>query len=114
MSSSWSVTAIIARRSWLGWLGRSCGRPSSRCFEAQVRGADADDVAVVEHVLAVDPPAVDLRAVRAAEVDEHEAAADRTHLGVPAADVGVVHRDGAVRQTADRGDLAAQGDSLAR
>ena len=57
--------------------------------------------------------AVDHRAVRRSEVDDDVVLAVRADLGVAPADVLVVQRDGAFRQTPDRDRRVAERDALA-
>ena len=61
-----------------------------------------------------DTDAVDLGAVGGAEVDDDETTAERADLGVTAADVGVVERDGAIGKPADGDDLTGEAELLTR
>ena len=78
-----------------------------------MRAADADDVAVDQDPLALNARAIDLGAVGAPEVDQHEGRACRPHFRVSAADVGIVDRDGAAGKATHGDDFLAECDALA-
>src|ERR687897_1204456 len=73
--------------------------------EHELGGAEGDRVAVLQ-LRALDPLAVQLRAVRRAEIDEPPARALPPELGVPARDVRVLDLDVAVLGAAEH-DLAS-------
>ena len=63
--------------------------------------AHAHDVAVGERLLALDPKAIHLCAVGAAEVGHHVATGGGAHFGVTTTHVAVGERNGALVEAAD-------------
>src|SRR5215218_4403812 len=72
---------------------------SMRCWllqlERRARGAELDHVAGLERLrpVGIHAPAVDLDAVRGAEIAHDPRSARRPHLRMPARDVGVLEHD---------------------
>ena len=83
-------------------------------LEADVRAAEADDVAVAQRLLAGDADAVDLGAVGGAEVGDDERRAEGSELGVAAADVGIVERDAGIGEATNGDDAVVSGHTFAR